>query len=399
MSAGVALTLASASVRRHPARTALAVLGVAVAAAMLLDMVMLSSGMSASFRALLESGGFELRLTPRGTLPFDTDATVRDASAVIATTRRHPDVVAVAPVLGAALHVDLGEGRTVSAFGIGVDPAVQGDYTMLEGRDLVTTDALVANEAFMTLARTRVGDTLTVSTGYDPQLRAFAGTRRLVLTGQVRFRYLGADQPAASLPLGTLQAMGGRERANRASLFMVKLRPGADAERAGRWIAANVPAVTAISTARAVRLAEERLSYFRQLALILGTVSFVVAFLLVTTLVTVSVSERAGEIAVLRAIGINRARIVQQVAIEGLLLSVAGGVAGLGLGLVTARWLNSILASFPGLPAAIDFFLFEPRAAWTALGLLTVCGVLAGLYPARRAASLPIAGTMREEQG
>ena len=38
-------TLAFASLRRHRARTALAVLGVAVSAAMLLDMVMLSSGM------------------------------------------------------------------------------------------------------------------------------------------------------------------------------------------------------------------------------------------------------------------------------------------------------------------------------------------------------------------
>ena len=158
-------------------------------------------------------------------------------------------------------------------------------------------------------------------------------------------------------------------------------------------------AVTAISTAQAVQLAEQRLSYFRQLSLILGTVSFMVAFLLVTTLVTVSVSERAGEIAVLRAIGISRMRIMQQVAIEGMMLCAAGTLGGLALGLVTARWLNSILAAFPGLPAAIDFFLFQPRAAWTALGLLAVCGVLAGIYPAHRAASLPIAGTMREERG
>ena len=66
---------------------------------------------------------------------------------------------------------------------------------------------------------------------------------------------------------------------------------------------------------------------------------------------------------------------------------VVGAVAGLGLGLVTARYLNSILASFPGLPAAIDFFLFEPRDAWTALGLLAVAGMLAGVYPSWRGAS------------
>ena len=44
-------------------------LGVAVSAAMLLDMVMLSTGMRESFRGLLLSQGFQLRLSPKGTLP------------------------------------------------------------------------------------------------------------------------------------------------------------------------------------------------------------------------------------------------------------------------------------------------------------------------------------------
>ena len=74
-------TLAAASLIRHRARTALAILGVAVSAAMLLDMVMLASGMRESFRGLLLSQGFQLRLSPRGTLPFDTEATIRELSA------------------------------------------------------------------------------------------------------------------------------------------------------------------------------------------------------------------------------------------------------------------------------------------------------------------------------
>jgi len=78
-------------------------------------------------------------------------------------------------------------------------------------------------------------------------------------------------------------------------------------------------------------------------------------------------------------------------------MSITGALLGMGLGLVTARYLNAILSRFPGLPAAIDFFLFQPRDAWAAIGLLTACGVLAGLYPAWRAASLPLASTLREE--
>jgi putative ABC transport system permease protein len=142
---------------------------------------------------------------------------------------------------------------------------------------------------------------------------------------------------------------------------------------------------------------DERLSYFRQLGFILGAVSLIVGFLLVTTLVTVSVNERVGEIAVMRAMGVSRAHVVQQIILEGLAISLVGAVAGLGLGLVTARYLNSILSAFPGLPAAIDFFIFQPRSAWTALGLLVAVGIAAGIYPSWREATLPIAAALHEE--
>jgi putative ABC transport system permease protein len=99
----------------------------------------------------------------------------------------------------------------------------------------------------------------------------------------------------------------------------------------------------------------------------------------------------------MRAIGVSKAHVVQQIVIEGVAISLAGAVLGLGLGLVTARYLNTILSAFPGLPMAIDFFLFQPRAAWSALGLLIASGIAAGVYPAWRAASLPIAESLRRE--
>ena len=56
--------MAWATLRRHPARTTLAMLGIAVAAALLLDMVMLATGMSESFRSLLLTRGYQLRVSP-----------------------------------------------------------------------------------------------------------------------------------------------------------------------------------------------------------------------------------------------------------------------------------------------------------------------------------------------
>jgi putative ABC transport system permease protein len=388
--------LALVSLLRHRARTGLAVLGVAVAAAMLLDMVMLSSGMRASFGSLLESRGFSIRLAPRGTLPFDTEATIAGASEIAAILSRHPDVTVVSPVLGATVHVVEGARRS-TAFALGVDAAVQGDYELQRGSDASRIDGFVANEEFVRATGAHLGDTVAMATAYSPQLRSYSGERRLVLSGIARFLYMSRGQSAIALPLMTLQAMGGADRHDRASLFMVGVRDGAIADSVQRWIERAVPRVDAISTREALARVDERLAYFRQMAFILGGVSLLVGFLLVTTLVTVSVNQRVGEIAVQRAIGVSRVHVVQQIVVESVLISVLGAAFGLALGLITARWLNAILASFPGLPTAIDFFLFQPNAAWTALALLVLSGILAGIYPSWRAASLPIARTLREE--
>src|SRR5689334_5253679 len=142
------LRLVWASLIRHRARTILAVLGVAVSAAMLLDMVMLSSGMRASFRNLLLSRGFQIRLSPKGTLPFDTDATIADATAAAATLRSISDVTTVSPVLGGQVYATVG-GRTTAAIALGVDPAVQGDYEIVAGRSPRSPNELVASEDFL----------------------------------------------------------------------------------------------------------------------------------------------------------------------------------------------------------------------------------------------------------
>jgi putative ABC transport system permease protein len=372
------------------------VLGVAIAAAMLLDMVMLATGMRESFRRLLVSRGFELRLAPKGTLPFDTDATIPGVGAITSIMRSNPDIREISPVLGASIHIPVGN-RDVSGSVLGVDPSVQGDYELLSGRDPLSADAIVVNDYLLLQLGARVGDTLSVATGYDPQTRTYSGRRTLVITGRVRFIYGANEQSSAAMRRETLESMRGGGMRDRASLFMIRVREGADAERVRDWIETQIPNVTAISIATAIAQVDARLSYFRQLAVILGAVSLFVGFLLVTTLVTVSVNERAGEIAVMRAIGVSKAHVVQQIVIEGVAISFAGAVLGLGLGLVTARYLNTILSAFPGLPMAIDFFLFQPKAAWSALALLIVSGIGAGVYPAWRAASLPIAESLRRE--
>ena len=390
------LRLAINSLTRRRTRTALTVAGVAVASAMLLDMVMLGSGMRESFRGFVEQQGFQLRLSPRGTMPFDTEATVGGGSALVARIAADPDVTTVAPVHGGRVFA-LGGTEPVAAFALGMDPAVQSDYRVEEGREIAAPNELVANAQFLDAAGARVGDTLRIAAGYDAQMRRSTGEREIVVVGRGHFIMLSATERALALQLGTLQAMGGPSRTDRLSVVLVRTRAGASVDSVRQRIERAEPRLSALSTEVALKLMDERLGYFRQLAFILASVSLLVGFLLVTTLVTVSVNERVGEIAVMRAIGVAKRRIVAQVMMEGLALSAVGATLGLGLGLVTAKWLNGILASFPGLPAAFDFFLFEPSSAVRSLTMIVICGVLAGIWPAWRAATLPIARTLREE--
>lgn len=397
--------MAWATLRRHPARTALAMLGIAVAAALLLDMVMLATGMSESFRSLLLTRGYQLRVSPKGTLPFDSEATIDGADAIVRALRANPDIKAVSPSLGATLTVD--RSNIPSAFTLGLERDVQGDYTVESGTDITPADTartaplprIVVSPMFLTRAGRQVGDTITVSSGLDAQLRTAARSNRVVIGGVGRFIYVPGETPVMALDLALLRRLLGPGYRDRMSLAMAESRRGdsASVEAVRAWIATTQPRITAISTETAIRQVEKRLSYFRQLAFVLGAISLGIGFLLVATLITLSVNERRGEIAVLRAIGTQRMGVLRQVFLEGLLLTSAGIVGGLVLGLITAQWLNGILRDFPGLPSAFDFFVWSPEAGWRALALLLTSGTLAGLFPAWRAASIPIARALREE--
>ena len=122
-----------------------------------------------------------------------------------------------------------------------------------------------------------------------------------------------------------------------------------------------------------------------------------VTALLISTIVTIGVRERFGEIATLRAIGVARGRILLSVVTEGLVLAAAGCLAGLPLGLWMARRLDRILLSFPGIPAKMTFFAWEPERVALAMGLVIAIGALAGCLPGIAAVRSPLSQALREE--
>ncbi len=383
---------------RHPIRTGLVVLGLAVSAALLLDMTMLAGGMERSFRAMLLSRGFQIRISPKGTMPFDTDATIARITPILEALRRDPAVAVAGPVVGAPVHVRLGDSlRTM--VGYGIDPAGQGLYQVDRGRDLDARDTtgLLISEAVAFASGWRIGDTVTVEGRLDPQSAVAQIERRLVVRGVVTWSYDSKDQLSVGANYRVIRRLGRVPDGDGASMVMVKVAEGEDVEAVAERIAAAFPDVQVSSVAALVAQFRTRMAYFQQLSLILATISLVVGVLLVGTILTITVNERLGEIAVLRAIGVSRARIVQMVMLEGGILTVAGAAAGIILGLVTARRLDAILTSFPGLPAVISFFVADPAALARTTMLLVAAGLLAAGYPAWLAARAPIAATLRAE--
>lgn len=112
----------------------------------------------------------------------------------------------------------------------------------------------------------------------------------------------------------------------------------------------------------------------------IAAISLAVAGILVMNVMLVSVTQRTGEIGLLKALGATSAAVRQLFMVEAVLLSLSGAVLGVGLGYLGAAVLRHIYPTFPAYPPL-----------WAVLaGLATalISGLVFGVMPARRAAQL-----------
>ncbi|HEU0052812.1 MAG TPA: ABC transporter permease, partial [Longimicrobium sp.] len=291
-----------ASLLRRRGRTALALAGIAVSAALLLDMTMLASGLTVSFGELLGVSGYALRVTPKGILPFDSEAGIPGGEAVGHRIAAVDGVRAVAPVLGAQFYRVHGDSAGAPVFTVGVDPAAQFLYRVAEGRE-PRSGEIIVSRPLAEEERVRPGATLELAGVLDVSLGRASGRRAYRVSGVGDFLYDYAGQHSIAMPIADVRAATGR--AGEVSLFGVAAEEGVDDDALAARIAAAVPEVSTYSTSELMEEMDRRLLYFRQLATILGSVAMVVTALLVSTIITIGVRERFGEIATLRAIGVS----------------------------------------------------------------------------------------------
>jgi putative ABC transport system permease protein len=123
-----------------------------------------------------------------------------------------------------------------------------------------------------------------------------------------------------------------------------------------------------------------------------GMVTLALGAIGVINIMLVAVSERTHEIGLRKALGATNRNILFHFFLEGLLLTLGSGV----LGMCFAGGLMAMMGGIQG-PQGFDPPKLVPMSAMLAICSLTLAGVIAGLYPARRAAMLPPVEALRQE--
>jgi putative ABC transport system permease protein len=129
----------------------------------------------------------------------------------------------------------------------------------------------------------------------------------------------------------------------------------------------------------------------RTFSIVLGAIagiSLLVGGIGIMNIMLATVTERTREIGIRRAIGAKRHQIIMQFLIETLVLSITGGIIGVGFGLL----IPFAVTKFAGMPTVVTMWNLV-----LSLGISTATGIIFGLYPAIRAAKLDPIIALRHE--
>jgi putative ABC transport system permease protein len=166
---------------------------------------------------------------------------------------------------------------------------------------------------------------------------------------------------------------------------LVRLRPGVDAQVFADQLADRTRhllpghAVEAYGAWAFIKSRQEQVSLYARFLAVLGSVSLLVGALGITNMMLVTVSERRAEIGLRMAIGAKPQDIVIQFLCEGVLICAAGAVVGMLMGWGVAE----IALALAGFDATLSLGVMLQAAL-----MVMVCGLVAGAYPAQKAATL-----------
>jgi len=360
----------------RPLRSALTAAGVALAVASFLALVGLSRGIERAWSDTLRERGTDVLAVTRGAVEILTGSLDEELAPEIArepgvreVTGELIDLVTLdegAPVLvagwpsGSALWDDV---ELVS----GSMPATGRPEEILVGRQLASALGLAPGDDFEILG----------------EMHRVSGVCELgdVLSDSMILARLA--------PLQALLARPGR-----VTLFNLKLERGDDPAEVRAVLARLSDRFPNLMFTESGSVSRENhvLRLLRGVAWSISTVAFLMGGFFVLNTLLMSVTERTREMGVLVAVGWSEGRIAALILLEGLLLSVAGGLVGALVGVGGLEW----LARLPQLRGFVDPQVTASVIA-EVLAAAVLLGAAGGLYPAWRAQRILAVDALRYE--
>ncbi|MCG3191905.1 MAG: Macrolide export ATP-binding/permease protein MacB [Thermoanaerobaculia bacterium] len=217
--------------------------------------------------------------------------------------------------------------------------------------------------------------------------------------------YGGPDSKHVVIPVSTFKALFGRERLN---VLVLQVKKDDDMKMALRRVNELLGAkygydpnddrvLQTWDTVKSGKITANITIGIQLFLGIIGALTLLIGGVGVANIMYAVVKERTREIGVKMALGARSAWITGPFVLEGLLYTVLGGVAGLSIAMVIIAGLGLI----PADGNKVMEFLGKPTLSWqigvATSGILGLIGLAAGYFPARRAALIDPAQTLRYE--
>jgi putative ABC transport system permease protein len=391
------LHLSGSAILAHRMRSLLTALGIAVGIAAVVLLTAIGEGVQRFvLREFTQFGTNLIAVSPGKTQTFGISgamfSTVRPLSLDDATSlQRLLDIEAVVPFVQGNAEVEAnGRTRRTAVFGTGAEVPRVWQISPSIGRFLPDDQPRRARP-FAVLGSTLRDELFDNASPLGERLRIGGETYRIIGVMEAKGQMLGFDlDDSVYIPVGRAMAMFNREGLMEVDVLY---RPGADGDRVAAAIQAQLKArhgsddVTIVTQDQMLEVLGSVLDTLTLAVGGLGAISLLVGGIGILTIMTISVNERKAEVGLLRAIGAQRLQVMLLFIGEAIVLSGAGGLAGLAMG-GSCAWLIGI--TVPGLPIEI---------AWSyaagALLIAIMVGVVAGVAPALRAARLDPVSALR----
>ncbi|WP_297416563.1 ABC transporter permease [Thermococcus sp.] len=192
------------------------------------------------------------------------------------------------------------------------------------------------------------------------------------------------------VPLGTLQRM--YNEPGKISFIEIWVDDVNFVDYVKERVSKLLPSATVITERQGIKTVFQIEEMLNNLLIGIGSIALLVGALGVINTLLTSVMERTREIGTYRALGAKKRFILEMILLEGLMLTVIGGIIGFVSGVFLADAVVDILRQkTSGLPNPV----VDLRVVAIAFGVTLLIGILASVYPARKAAELRPAEAIR----